>query len=98
MNFTYTIFSCNEEERWLFISSNDDDLNETDSFVFLLKAIAERINGKICSMGDFSYKIDNDPLQLVYQWDSLFGITVVYPRNVSEKQAKAFFENLPWFH
>ena len=97
MTFSFVISSVNENDRWLFVSSNDDDINETDSFVFLLKSIATQTNGKIREIGDFQYTIEDDPLQLIYQWDSLFGITVVYPESVSVEQARAFLEALPWF-
>lgn len=97
MSFSYVISSVNEYDRWLLISSNDDDINDTDSFVFLLKSIAAQTNGKICEVGDFQYAIDNDLLNLKYQWDSLFGITVMYPEMVSSEQVRSFLENLPWF-
>lgn len=96
MTFSYAISSVNENDRWLFVSSNDDDINETDSFVFLLKSIAAQTNGKIREIGDFQYTIEDDPLQLIYQWDSLFGIAVICPESVSVEQARAFFEALPW--
>ena len=97
MTFSYVISSINEDERWLFVSSNDDDINETDSFVFLLKSIAAQTNRKIREIGNFQYTIEDDPLQLIYQWDSLFGIAVIYPEKVSVEQARAFLATFPWF-
>ena len=97
MNFKYVISGINEESRWLSVTSNDDDVNETESFVFLLKSIAAQTGEKICEVGDFQYTIDNDFLQLTYQWDSLFGITVICPEGVSLEQARVFLEGLPWF-
>ena len=97
MTFSYVISSANENDRWLFVSSNDDGIDETDSFVFLIKTIAAQTNGKIQKVREFQYTIEDDPLQLIYQWDSLFGIVVIYPESVSMEQARAFFEALPWF-
>ena len=40
MKYTYSIKRINKEERWLFLSSNHEwDLEESDSFVSLLKQI-----------------------------------------------------------
>ena len=37
-----------------------------------------------------TYQIDNDPCHLTYQWDTLFGITIVYPEEISSKEAVEF--------
>ena len=66
------------------------DNEEPDSFVYLLKKIRDGLNGKIIDKGMTTYQIDNDPCHLTYQWDTLFGITIVYPEEISSKEAIGF--------
>lgn len=81
MRYTYSIERINKEDRWIFLTSNDAlDLEEPDSFVFLLKKIKARVGGPIMGTGEMCYIIPADGLGLNYQWDTLFGITVVYPQ------------------
>lgn len=68
------------EERWIYISFDKWDCEETDSFVRLVKAYRNKLSGKIVPISEeMQYKIDNDDLDLIFQWDSCFGITVVVP-------------------
>ena len=97
MRYSYKISSINESDRWVFISSNDDDINDTDSFVFLLKMIASKTGAKVKEVGTSQYAIDGDPLKLTYQWDGLFGISVIYPFDVSKEQVRTYFETLSCF-
>ena len=81
MRYTYSIERINKEDRWVFLTSNDVwDLEEPDSFVFLLKKIRDRVGGPVMEAGEMRYIIPADGLGLNYQWDTLFGITVVYPQ------------------
>lgn len=88
--YKYKITRINEKERWIFLYADEWDIEETDSFVYLVKKIRDDLQGKVIDKGMTTYSIDNDPLQLVFQWDSLFGITVVYPSNVSKDEAVSF--------
>lgn len=60
-----------------------------DSFYKLLETISGRIGGSIVEVGDMQYKIKNDEYDFVYQWDSLFGIVIIYPKEISSVQATA---------
>ena len=68
------------ENGWLPISG-DDSMESPDEFVALVKAYQLQLGGKIIVVTpeDTRYAITNDPLKLVFQWDSLFGITVIVP-------------------
>ena len=93
MEYRYEILHINRLENWITITSNDEfDFEEPDSFVYLLKKIREEINGKIESVGDMQYSINGDGLGLIYQWDSCFGISVIYPENVTEEDAIEFLK------
>ncbi|MDR2903227.1 MAG: hypothetical protein LBU77_01785 [Clostridiales bacterium] len=66
-------------DRWIFISS-ENSLHDPDEFIALIKEYQLQIGGEIVAVSeDTQYALTNDPLQLVFQWDSLFGITVVVP-------------------
>ena len=66
------------------------DDEEPDSFVYLMKKIRDDLNGNIIDKGMTTYQIDNEPCHLTYQWDTLFGITIVYPEEISSKEAVEF--------
>lgn len=34
--------------------------------------------GNIINVGEMQYRITNDKFNLIYQWDDLFGIVIVY--------------------
>ena len=53
---------------------------------------SDEIDGKIESVGDTQYRIHGDGLGLMYQWDSCFGISVIYPENVTEEDAIEFLK------
>ena len=84
MNYIYKITSIDEHERWVFLQADEWDLEESDSFIFLVKKICSQVNGEIIDISDDRYRIKNDPCNLIYQWDSLFGITIIYPRSVAK--------------
>ena len=88
MSYKYKILHINNQEQWIFIKSNDDfDLEEPDAFLHFVKMIQRDVNGKIVVVGNTQYKIIDDGIGFVYQWDGLFGITVIYPETVTESQA-----------
>lgn len=90
MEYRYKISRINTAERWIFIRSNDElALEVPDSFYKLLETISGRIGGSIVEVGDMQYKIKNDEYDFVYQWDSLFGIVIIYPKEISSVQATA---------
>ena len=67
-----------DKERWIFIFC--DYPGEPDEFVALLKAYRDMVHGKIRAISDsMQYKVDNDELGLIFQWDDCFGITVIVP-------------------
>ncbi len=91
MDYKYRIWSVNEEERWIFIISDDElDMEEPDSFVSLVKTIRDDVHGQIERVGNDQYKIIGDQYGLVYQWDEVFGITVVYPKTTELENVKNF--------
>lgn len=68
------------KERWIFIFC--DYPGEPDEFVVLLKAYRDMVHGKIREIPDLTqYKVDNDELGLIFQWDDCFGITVIVPKS-----------------
>ena len=91
MKYKYKILNVNDKERWINIRSDVDfDYEEPDSFVYFVKMIRGDVNGTAENIGYMRYSIKNDGYGFIYQWDSLFGITVIYPQGVTEKQAREF--------
>lgn len=91
--YHYQVSGTNEKERWIFIFCDEQDCDEPDSFIFLMEKIRDDLHGKIIDKGNMRYSIDNDKLNLVFQWDGLFGITVVYPPNVEKGKVIEFLNN-----
>lgn len=94
MEYRYEVLNINRLENWITLTSNDEfDFEEPDSFIYLLKKIRDEINGKIESVGDTQYNIHGDGLGLIYQWDSCFGISVIYPDTVTAEEAVDFLKS-----
>jgi hypothetical protein len=82
-----------DKERWIFVFS--DDYNEPDDFVKLVKAYRDMVNGRIYQVSELpDYKIENDKLNLTFQWDDCFGITVVVPDEIDINIAFETLKNL----
>lgn len=74
------------KERWIFIIS--ESIDEPDEFVALVKAYSNMVQGKIAAISEsMQYKIDNDELGLIFQWDDCFGITVIVPESTDLNRA-----------
>lgn len=75
-----------DKERLIFIFS--DNFDEPDEFVTLVKSYRDKLQGEIIKVSDnMQYKINNDDLDLLFQWDPCFGITVVVPESADLDQA-----------
>ncbi|MBR7132911.1 MAG: hypothetical protein IKD04_05210 [Clostridia bacterium] len=94
--YTYRITDVSETDNWIYVKCNEEDsISESDPFVDLVKYITKKWNnnewqGKISSVGEMRYKVKNDPIDLVYQWDDLFGIVIEYKTNTSPDDIKSF--------
>jgi hypothetical protein len=81
-------------ERWIYILGKDS-LEEPDSFVKLVKEYSFQLSGTVKAVSEATqYIIDNDPLNLMFQWDSCFGITVVVPEKTDIKLAEKTMQEL----
>ena len=65
------------EDNWIYIKHDCRD--ELDGFIVLMKCIESELDGRILQMDgeDIQYTIQKDPFNLVYRWDSSFGIAVI---------------------
>ena len=88
--FRYEIITVDEKERWIFLHADMWDIEEPDAFIYLMKKIRDDLKGTIVDRGMSTYQIENDPCRLTYQWDTCFGITIVYPKDVSCKEVLDF--------
>ena len=91
MDYKYGLRSINEKDRWIYVSCDDDMVaEEPDAFFYLVNTIQKDVGGDVVSVGWYQYKISGDKLELVYQWDGVFGITIFYPPDVTKEQVVAF--------
>ena len=82
------------KERWIFISGKDS-VDEPNEFNKLVKEYQSHLSGTIKVVSDkMQYAIDNDPLKLIFQWDSCFGITVVVPMETDITNAENVISEL----
>ena len=94
--YTYKIADVSKTEKWIYINCKEEDsILESEPFVELVKSIAKKWNdnewqGNIFSAGDMRYKVKNDPIDLVYQWDDLFGIVLEYKNSANLEDVKSF--------
>jgi hypothetical protein len=94
--YTYKITGVSTTDKWIYIGCNEESsMLNYEPFVELLKHIAQKWNngewyGKLSSVGDMRYKINNDPIKLIYQWDDLFGIVFDYQNSIDSNYVKTF--------
>lgn len=82
----YKVYNITSD-RWIFISC--EDTNEPDEFVALVKEYSLNVSGSVKAYSEKTqYIIDKDPLKLIFQWDDLFGITVIVPDKTDIKLAE----------
>ncbi len=96
--FKYIIGHVQNEEGWIFIKDpNDSDWEKSlfDSWadddekyigpVELLLRIKEKNNWTIKKGGLLQYSFEEDPLQMVFQMDDLFGFVIIAHKENLEK-------------
>ena len=94
--FTYKITDISKSDNWIYIQCNEEDsTSENNPFIELVKHIAKKWNnnewqGRIFSVGELRYKVKNDPIDLIYQWDDLFGIVFEYTNKTSLNGIRSF--------
>lgn len=81
-------------DYWIFLHCDEDDLDYSDAFIELVKRAQKILGGKIIDLGDMRYRIEGDSLNLIFQWDTLFGIVVEYPKTVLLEEAVQFLKNI----
>ena len=80
-------------DRRIFISCND--YYEPNEYVEFVKSYQRKLSGKIFAVSkDCQHGIDNDPYKLIFQWDDLFGITVVVPIEADINEVASMLEKL----
>lgn len=86
----FKIIHINQNDCWIYISTEGFTIDEDEPFCLLLTHVAKMLGGNIRSIGDARYIIDTDELKLIYQWDDLFGIVVDYSNEDCFEKAKKF--------
>ena len=88
--YTYEISRISEGDQWVHLECREaDSCYEPEPFMELVQAVAKKWNGgiwkgNILPAGEMRFQVKNDPLNLVYQWDDLFGIVLEYTQQPEE--------------
>lgn len=89
-NYHYAVIYVNEKENW--ISIQDDTPYDIDAFVNLMKKIQYSCDGIIEEVGYLQYCVIGSKYNLIYQWDSCFGIVVIYDDCTKKDEVIDFLE------
>ena len=79
---------------WIFLNCDEEDLDTPDAFIELVKRAQKILGGKIINLGETRYRIENDNFDLIFQWDSCFGMVVEVPSNSSYEKAVQFLKSI----
>ncbi len=90
--YSYEIKRVDKKSRWIYLKSSDKFDTETPAaFEYLVKTLCRMTNGKPKAMGDLLYAVEGGT-DILFQWDTLFGIVAIYPEGMTESAAIAFLE------
>ncbi len=91
--YSYEIKRIDKKSRWIYLKSSDIyDADTPAAFGYMVKTICKMTNGKPKDMGGLVYGIEGGGMDLLFQWDPVFGIVAIYPENVTEGAAIAFLK------
>ena len=92
--YEYKIKHIDKTNKWIYVEDMYSLYNEADAFIHLIKAVSERNGGNIINVGEMQYRITNDKFDLIYQWDDLFGIVILYKDSDKIEEVIADLENV----
>jgi hypothetical protein len=85
----FSIIGKESESRWLYIKGYCDYWDYPNDFIELLNAYAEKLKSKVIAVSEYmQFSVQNDPLNLIFQWDTCFGITIDVPLKTDMNTAK----------
>lgn len=91
--YEYKIKRINKTNKWIYVEDKYSLYNEVDAFIHLVKAISVRNGGNIINVGEMQYRISSDKFDLIYQWDDLFGIVIVYKDSDKVEEVIEYLKN-----
>lgn len=92
--YEYKIKHIDKTNKWIYVEDMYSLYNEADAFIHLIKAVSKRNGGNIINVGEMQYRISNDKFNLIYQWDDLFGIVILYKDSEIVEEVIAYLENI----
>ena len=102
--YTYYVSSVSTKDRWVFIECNEEDATwDSEPFTELVRKAAGVVNDGVWEgnilpagvfQGDTRYRIKNDPLLMVFQYDTLFGIVLEYTPAIGLGNALNYLSNM----
>ena len=92
--YEYKIKRIDKTNKWIYVEDMYSLYNEADAFIHLIKAVSERNGGNIINVGEMQYRITNDKVDLIYQWDDLLGIGILYKDSDKVEEVISYLENV----
>jgi len=90
----FSVDGTSSTERWIFIYA-EQNIEDTEEFVVFVREYELLLSGEVFLVpGDLHFGVTNDPLKLIFQWDSLFGISVIVPDETDMNTAMKTMRNL----
>jgi len=90
----FSVDGTSSTERWIFIFA-EQNIEDTEEFVIFVREYELLLSGEVFLVpGDLHFGVTNDPLKLIFQWDSLFGISVIVPDETDMNTAMKTMRNL----
>lgn len=90
----FSVDGTSSTERWIFIYA-EQNIEDTEEFVIFVREYELLLSGEVFLVpGDLHFRVTNDPLKLIFQWDSLFGISVIVPDETDMNTAMKTMRNL----
>ena len=83
--YEYKIKHIDRTNKWIYVE---------DMYSLYNEAVSERNGGNIINVGEMQYRIANDKFDLIYQWDDLFGIVILYKDSDKVEEVISYLENV----
>ena len=91
--YEYKIKHIDRTNKLIYVVDKHTSYDEADAFIHLVKAVSEWNGGNIINVGEMQYRISNDKFDLIYQWDDLFGIVIVYKDSDKVEEVIEYLKN-----
>lgn len=102
--YRYSIGHINAEEYWIYIEDKDgsgwgklardpwEDDNKSGALEFIIR-VKDKTGWDIEEVSEWQYRFKQDKLEIIYQWDDLFGFVILYKNQATLNKTLEFIES-----